>query len=485
MRAPNNTARRILLPQLILTEVVDDTSKAGNIVANSLVPYRVRPIAASDERNRMGGKPNWVPHSFNLFPLVLDGTGAPWAEAALYLLWHLESRVAPRMATYASMADDLAAFRRFLDAEEIDWTHFPAQKLDRPTYRYNGHLKHCVGADEISQSTARRRMSTIIGLYRWLVSENLLRLENSPWKESDRFVEFRDAVGFSALKRVVTTDVSIRVAQQQDPYDGCIDDGGKLKPLSAHEQGWLVEALAALDNIEMTLIHVLSLLTAARIQSVLTLRVRHAFLALQSPSRSDVRLPIGPGTGIDTKFDKKLVLHIPCWFYRQLAIYAQSERAKKRRMRAKLGESEDQFLFLSQRGLPLYDVKSQESSFDPTLQRRHAKCGQGVRQFIHDRVLPFIREKFGVPAFRYSFHDLRATAGMNWTDHQLELVGKGETTLHAAREFVRTRMGHSSAAVTDRYLQFRGNLAQVRHLEQRHESHLVELVEKVMGASNA
>ena len=97
-----------------------------------------------------------------------------------------------------------------------------------------------------------------------------------------------------------------------------------------------------------------------------------------------------------------------------------------------------------------------------------------------EKIIPFIRSKYKVAGFHYQFHDIRATAGMNWTDHQLLLVEQGGTTLREAREFVKTRMGHASAAVTDRYLQHRRNLAQVQWATVEYESHLRSLSAKAM-----
>ena len=384
------------------------------------------------------------------------------------------------MDTYASIADDLAAFRGFLDENKIDWTQFPVQKLSRPTYRFNGHLKFSVLAGEIAARTARRRMSNVIAFYRWLTKEGVLLPANPPWRETDLYVEIKDAHGFSKTKKIATTDISIRVPQQRDPYDETIEDGGKLRPMSATEQKWLIDALSSLGNTEMTLIHLFGLLTGARIQTILTIRVRHALLDLNDIPNGNLAFPIGPGTGIDTKHDKPMALHIPVWFYRILRIYATSDRAKKRRIRAKGGDTEDQYLFLSQRGAPLYQDKLSAMKFDATNKLRHKKAGQGVRQFITERVIPFIREKYKEKNFHYRFHDTRATAGMNWTDKQLKLVEKGEITLHEAREFVRSRMGHESSATTDGYLQYRRNLKIVRWVEERHETHLQQLAQQAM-----
>ena len=58
-----------------------------------------------------------------------------------------------------------------------------------------------------------------------------------------------------------------------------------------------------------------SLLTGARIQTVLTLKVRHALFDLADSRSPELRLPVGPGTGVNTKNDKRVVLVFPAWSY--------------------------------------------------------------------------------------------------------------------------------------------------------------------------
>lgn len=473
-------ACKITVPVFELTELTqaDDPAAARVVVLDET--YYVRPKKVPDEGRRRDGKPRWVRHQFNVYPIVLDRHGAPWPEANLYVLARLEGRLDPNMSTVSGIAEDLGAFLEFLELNDIDWLHFPAQKLYRPTYRFNGHLKFSIRAGDIAQSTASSRMASVVGFYRWLVGEGVFAPENPPWKESDRYVQFEDARGFRHSKLVKTTDVGLRVPKQSDPYDGCIDDGAKLRPLPMSEQEWLVDALIALGNTEMTLIHLFSMLTGARIQTVLTVRVHHVQRVVPSAQMGDIRLPIGLGTGIDTKNGKQMVLHIPPWFLRMLSTYSASQRAVQRRGRAVGGDSESQYLFLSQRGAPLYQSKDDALVFDRFNELRHMKLGQGVRQFIKERVIPRVRSQQNASGFSYRFHDLRATAGMNWMDRQLLLVSQGKATLHEAREFVRVRMGHESSAITDRYLKYRQNLKLIRWVEEEHESHLKVLSTRAM-----
>lgn len=461
-------AKKIQLPTLVVTQLAEATDLGAiQVPLPAGSPDKVYFVRPKQER-------------FNLFPLVLNADGAPWAEANIYLLSRMKESMTPAISTYSCIADDLAAFRRFLDDTGIDWLHFPSHKLSRPTYRYHGHLKLAIAAGEIASSTAKRRMSAVISFYTWLKNEGLLITQFPPWKASDRYIQLKDNYGFQFSKHITSTDISINISKNNDPYAETIDDGGKLRPLSKEEQGWLIDALNSLANIEMTLIHLFGLITGARIQTILTFKVRHIRMGIDQLDPYEIRLPVGPGTGVDTKNDKQLVLHIPVWFYRMLQTYAQSERAQQRRKRSPNGDTENQYLFLSVRGVPLYQSKAELQTFRHSSTTRHAKIGQGVRQFMKECVIPFIKQKYNAPNFTYKFHDTRATFGMNLTDHQLMLVSTGEVTLHEAREFVKTRMCHESSATTDLYLKYRQNLKLVRNVNANYNDHLQALVQSIL-----
>jgi site-specific recombinase XerD len=450
-------------------------------VADALTPYYRRPKYISSEERRRDGKPGWVRFEFNLFPIVLDKWGIPWGEAMVYLISRLEGKANPSMATFSSIADDLTAYRHFLDENQIDWTDFSGVKLKRPTYRFNGHLKYRVGAGEMAVATAKRRMSAVVAFYRWLETEDIFKPEASPWVEKDAYINYADSRGLRRHKIVKSTDLSIGVAKQDDPYSGTIDDGGKLRPLLRQEQDWLIDALMSIGNTEMTLIHLCALLTGARIQTVLTLRVRNTFLEVPKKQETEVRVPVGYGTGVDTKFNKQMSLLFPQYLYQRLRTYVKSDRARIRREKAIGGDSDDQYLFLSHRGTPLYRCKEQSNEFDAENSLRHAKQGQAVRQFIRERVIPLVQSMHDAKDFNYRYHDLRATAGMNWSDDQLKLVAEGKISLQDARNYVSVRLGHDSWEVTDRYLQFRHRAEQVRWAERRHEDHLRQLCERALS----
>jgi len=484
-----NRARKIILPTFQLTTVTESTHLNATLVVvpsrneASEESYYIQPKYKATDNNNCDGLPHFKQTVYRCFPVVLDSMHVPWAEANVYILSRLIDALDSSMSTYISIAEDLAAYRAFLDETGLDWMNFPSQKLMRPTYRFRGHIKYLCGTGEIAVSTARRRMGSVIRFYRWLIRENIFIPEYSPWKESDCFIEIKNTHGFASRLKVQTTDISIVLPKQCDPYDGSIEDGAKLRPLSHEEQEWVLDALISSGNTEMLLIHLFGFLSGARIQTILTFRVKDVSKEIDVEQK-EVRIPVGFGTGIDTKRGKRMVLHLPAWFYDALQRYANSNRAKMRRMKAIGGDVQEQYLFLSVRGAPLYQSKEDMNTSGINNVVRHVKSGQGVRQFIKEKIIPFIQEKYKATSFHFQFHDTRATAGMNWTDHQLGLVEQGIITLHQAREYVKVRMGHASSETTDKYLRYRHNLKQVRWALEGYENHLKELAAISMGKIN-
>ncbi len=457
--------RKVLIPAFRLSELCessDPLSFKRQIKAwkgREALTYHAKPVT----QTYAGTQSN-----YNLFPIPLDRGGRPWGLATNFLLWRLEGETRPNMTSYASLADDLGAFKEWLDqSTDPDGLllDFPRMKQRRCTYRYQGYLKQQIFAKEVAQSTARRRMSTVVAFYRWLIKEQIFEPEHDPWEERVFSLTFKGEHGETIVKKGVTTDTAIRVSKGDDTLDEGIQDGGKLRPLPAIEQQWVMEALEAIGNAEMSLIAVFILATGARIQTAATLRLHHftgdspRFSTSLSGGGFVFKLKVGPGTGIDTKGDRTDVLHIPKSLYDALRTYALSDRAKRRRLAAG-SDSGDQYLFLTQQGGPYYLAKDEALAFDPELERRYRPNGGTIRQFLSDRLIPHV-QKHHDPQFHFRIHDLRASFGMNHTDLQMELVANGKATLTQARNVVRALMWHKHASTTDLYLNYRGRMEQV------------------------
>jgi len=284
---------------------------------------------------------------------------------------------------------------------------------------------------------------------------------------------------------VTSTDLQILASKADDPLDDTIQDDGKLRPLLLEEQKWVMEAADALGNGEMYLFILFMLLTGARIQTVGTLRVRHFIQA--NPAFSNgiagqgqvFKLKAGPGTGIDTKRNKNKTLQIPNLLYEALHVYVTSDRARRRREMAAGGDHLDQYFFLTQQGSPYYTAKAQSSRYDPSMARRHHKNGGTVRQFLKERLIPFVRNRYD-PKFKFRIHDLRATFGMNQTDIQMSLVQAGVIALNKARSIVKELMWHTSSATTDKYLDYRKQMKMIHAVINGHGDHVQGWIDRAM-----
>ncbi|MCW5595608.1 MAG: site-specific integrase [Anaerolineales bacterium] len=456
--------RKVLLPVFQLSELADQgdprsierTIKMGK--GHAPLTYRYRYVW--DEGEGRG-------YNYNLLPVVLDRKSVPWALGTLFILSQLESETQPVIATYHSLADDLGAFKEWLDSqdnpEELLF-NFPKPKLRRTTYRYRGFLQQQIRAREIGARTAKRRMGTVVSFYKWIIASNHFTPKNPTWEERDYLLSFKTAYGRQISKNVASTDLSIPAPKSADDFDGTILDGGRLRPLTGNEQEWLLEAAEAKGNSECLLLQLFMLGTGARIESACTLRVRHFFYPAPPYSKNLTgegevyRLKAGPGTGIETKGDKPGTFQVPRALYELLHIYALSRRAEVRRNRyvSKHGEHPDPYLFLTQQGSPYYIAKAEALRFNPDLRRRYQKNGQPIRQFIKDHALPYVQNKYD-KAFYYRPHDLRASFGINTTEELLKLVEEGKITLHKARLIVKDLMWHKSVATTDLYLDYKNN----------------------------
>lgn len=433
-------------------------------------------MPVEDWKSPRGDKPGKVP----LFSVVLEASGEPWPEANIWLIWRAMSTERDISSTLASSAKDLADFRRFLEDAELDYLKFPQNQIYRPTYRYRANLSLRVESGEVKISTANRRLNTMVRFYRWLIEDEQVFMPSAPpWITKRTAVRFTARYGSTMVKELATTDMKVHARPSSSEFDGTIDDGGKLRPLPREEQEWLMLALIALNNYTMTLVHLVGILSGARIQSILTLRLGHVSTKRHVGVDGCVAIPAGPGTGIDTKDDKTITLWIPAWFYEMLQVYARSKSASKRRAKAFGGDNEQQYLFLSVKGAPFYRSKD-DQAVSPS--RRYREEGQAVRQFMSEKVTPYIRTHFS-KSFSYRFHDTRATFGMNLVDSRIPLVNLPEghpdrITLSRLLNYVMQRMSHESIDITERYLNFRKNIKLLREAQDEWEQHLVDLAKR-------
>lgn len=384
------------------------------------------------------------------------------------------------------VAQDLAAYKAYLDEVALEWDDFSAvDKYLRPTYFYRTHLIEQINARELAPNTAKRRMSNVVGLYRFLMTDSRLGFTpaNAPWVDKGVGIRYLDSMGFKQVAQVTTTDVSIKAPKRGHAWDATIDDGGKLRPLSVEEQKALIAALKRLDNLVCNLMHLVALFSGAREMTVLTLRVRDFSRPASEVRQWPYKLRCGPGTGVDTKRDiAGVYLTVGRELYEMLHSYAVSEQARRRRSRSRLGEDPFNYLFLTQHGQPYYESKEDRNVLrdDSMHLRRSARDGRRLREFIESAVIPEVRKT--LPNFQYRFHDLRATFGMNWVDHATRVDGAegaeaSRSTYLMAREQLRKLMWHKNSRTTDNYLEYRERVHHIERAQADWGSHLIGLLQ--------
>lgn len=412
------------------------------------------------------------------FPLVLNADGSPWEPACLWLLDR--ARAKPyKVSSLNPVAQGLRSYKEWLDDLDIQWDDFSAvDKYLRPTYLYKTHLQDLINIGAIKPSTASGRMHTVVGFYRFLMQNDRMGFhpQNAPWIEGTIGRQYRDSKGFKQVKELTTVDVSIKVPKRDYAWDRTLNDGGKLLPLSRHEQTVLVKVLKQLGNSEYELMHYVALLTGARIQTVLTLRWGAFATPPSQVNQWPFKLQCGPGTGIDNKGDVPGVyLAVQRELYEWLHIYAISDRAKVRRDKSQLQQDPSNYLFLTNQGGAYYESKDDRNALrasDEPL-KRSSSTGQNLRSFITDYVIPEVRKT--IKDFYYQFHDLRATFGINWVD---AVLGEGDT--HGryiwAREQLRKLMWHKLPTTTDRYLQYRKHQQDLEKAEAHWNQELLDLI---------
>ena len=409
--------------------------------------------------------------NFLHFPVLVNDDGSIWKHGSLYLLSKLKNYQKPSPKTLDSIAYDLKHFKEWCDNEDIDYLSAP-RKVLRPTYLYRSYLQQLLRDGKISPNTIKRRMSAVVGFYEYLINVEGIKFKFLLWESGITSIVYQDNQGFKHSKQVKTKDVSRVVATSNpDLFDDAIVDGGRLHPLSHEQQIALVKALKAIGNTEMTLSFLIALTTGARIQTVFTLRKKH-FEKVIKEDEDEVRIKVGYGTDCDTKFNKLHTLILPAWVYKKVQIYLNSPRYKRREEKAThiFDEANKQYIFLTNRGTPFYVAHD-----DPYRnQYKEVPNGAAVRQFILSSLKKQLKKE-GLD-FDFSFHDLRATFGMNLLDKLMILVDKKELKLSHALIYIKECMGHSSLSTTERYLNFKERHKIKEQAQDNYETFLMELL---------
>ena len=414
------------------------------------------------------------------FPSIVQGDGCPSEIFNLYLLKKLQQTVQYDFKTFASIANQLVDFQRFLEDEELDCLKFHKLKQLNAIFRYRTRLIEQTNAGLISASSARGRINAVVNFYRFLVTEDLVDHQRYgfPFQDVYKYIAVDNEFGARRKMAIKSHDFAIYVPAKALNSEAIKDDG-KLSPLIVESQTVILKVLKK-SSREYQLMFYLALFTGARLQTICTLRIKCLFNR-ESDSHGFIRLPVGAGTGVDTKYQKPLTLLIPNWLAQDLKIYIDSEQARQRRQKSNYGDSHENYVFLTKLGTPFYTSKLEQQELtkkikasDSSRTRLKLYDGEAVRSYLKVVLLPKIR--LIDPQFQsFKFHDLRASFGMNLLESQLQHLPEGHSVMTAV-EYVQARMGHTNISTTLQYLNYKSRLEWRSKIQHEYESSLMKYV---------
>lgn len=387
----------------------------------SLEYISYQPHVAYIESNEVQWIPNTAAHPIQKLPQLFWRDGTPWAEANH---WALDKALQPdiKVITVRTLMAHLRAYAEWLEASQRDWRHFPRRKQDRVLHLYRGDLVRSRDAGHISPSTTTARIRAIIQFYRHCGSYGFVSRETPLWKDKPVVIRYFDSVGFERSLLRLSTDISI----PNRPRHGIkLEDG--LLPISMKNQRELLQFASEQASPELHLLLVAGFFTGGRLGTLTTLRVTNLESAIPDPRAANMwHIPVGPGTGVATKFDIQGNLLVPEQLLLLLKQFAYSPRRLKRE--AKADKDNKGWLFLTRDGNPYRPSASTREMVE--LRRKAIKAG-----------LKFMQN--------FRFHQTRATFG-TW----LMTIALEVTSTKAAIEFVRNAMLHKHESTTMRYITF-------------------------------
>jgi len=265
-------------------------------------------------------------------------------------------------------------------------------------------------------------MAAVIQFYRHADIYGLVDRKSPMWEDRQVVVRYYDTVGFE--RTLVRTSSELAIPNRS--RTGLrLEDG--LTPLRTDDAVRLLEFAKEQRLHEISLILSLGILTGARIETITTLGVKDIENARPDAETPDTyRIPVGPGTGVNTKFDVSGELMVPKFLINNLREYAYSMRRLRRQGLA--SKANRRLLFLTVRGNPY-----ESGSFNRLMtDLRRRALGAGMR-FMGS----------------FKFHQTRATFGTWLMEVALRVAGT-----KAAVAFVKDAMLHKDERTTFLYVRF-------------------------------
>lgn len=417
-------------------------------------------------------------NSFPKMPVILQSNGLPWKIGNAYLLGQLDTPELSKIKTLSARANHLKYYLQYLEDTNQHFLHLPKLYHERVTQKFKLFMKAACSDYGFSAEYINNILSTIAHFYLNIEYQSLIKselLQNKPFTQITKQILTTNEVGFARSLSVITNDLKIKSSRKPSPDIGKLRDGGELRPLSLNEQQYIFEGFENnLASIELELMMRIALETGARQQTVCTLdidSIQKAHMELNDDlDKKAVLISAGAKHAADTKGGRLNKLFFGIDLVRDLMLYMDCERAENRREKSFYKHTKDNYVFLTRDGNPyltaqreIRDRQNPKPSWGHARNAFVPKNGQSLRNEL-GRFVSRIQKKH--PDFkRFTFHDLRATSGMNIV-RAMRKKNHPDTKIF---DFVRQHLNHRNFKTTEMYLKFDSDLADFNDIHEAFE----------------
>jgi integrase len=357
-----------------------------------------------------------------------------WTEANLWALERASSTLLD-IETVKRTMKHLVRYASFLEANHYDWRHFPLKKEDQPLRKFRKQLIEAREVGDLKGSTTTNCMSSVIQFYRFANVNGLVGANAPMWNDRMAIIPFYDSTGF---KRTIVRISSGLGISNRKRVGSVLEDG--LLPLRAEHMTDLLRYTVQHEGEELHMMLGTGFFTGARIGTITTLTVASLATAREDPLTPGVfLLPVGPGTGVATKFSVVGEIMVPKDVLADLKRYASSTHRLLRE--AKADHKDKNRLFLTRSGKP-YMVETVN------------RLVHEMRKRAVDYGLKFMQQ--------FKFHQSRATFGTWLMKLLLDAGGRAD-----AIKVVRDAMLHKDEKTTLGYIHiFENTRAKAHYAEE-------------------
>lgn len=392
------------------------------------------------------------------FPFLFHRDGKPWFEANSYLLNFVRHKPLAGRPTddIRRRASKLLDYLIFCENKGLDWLDFSGRRPAlRPTYKYFAHL---ISDGKRNAAVINQYTGVVFGFYKFVTANwHDIDIERVDTVKQVKFM-LKGSFGSRVVTAEKRSQTKATPASSPVPIGFVREDGEDLRPLANAELGELLDMLKGKDwSAQERLIMLTALMTGARKQTVLTLRLKHLkFFAEDALQRDGTYLlHAGPGTGLDTKRDRSQRLYVPKQLADELKVLANSPMAIKRREKLRshfekeypdlspLAE-DDMYVFLSDQGGCYYMAKD-----DPRYPVVKSRPTGQVTETMKRKLLAKASNKF---PDNFTYHWLRATYAFQLYQHLSPLLESGHMRPGEEISFIQHRLHHKSRETTEHYL---------------------------------